>query len=669
MASNPQLVVGTAGHIDHGKSRLVWTLTGTNPDRLPEEQARGMTIDLGFAHATIDDCDIWFVDVPGHERFIRNMVAGATGVDVALLVIAADDSIMPQTREHAELLALLGFERCIVVLTKMDLVDDDWAAAVEDEARQFLSTVGISPLRFVRTSTETGRGLAELKRYLAELAQQKLKPAQNPGDQSQEQAAYRWFRLPADRAFNVPGRGAVVTGSVYHGELKISDELELWPAGTRLRARGLQSHSEGRDAASGRMRLAVNLSGASLEEVRRGCELATPEYLEATRCFDARLAWLRMPGKIVKRMLRVRLHLATSETLAELRLAVEPEADELRGVFAQLRTAEPIVATWGQSCVVRDETGTRTLGGGRILRPVSRPWSVKRPANEEGLRILHEGKAKQRLEEVIRGCDWRICGERRLAARAGLPDGESAATLCRQLAVENRIVGLLAGSSSAAGEGDKSRFYAHAALIQSVANVLVARLSKHLSENPRLAGLPRGEWLSWMPRACPQRVRAALADWLIERGRVVAVGPHVVPKGHHAAMPSEDQALLIAIIAEIHSGAYQPPALENLSCIDPHNQKRAKELIDFAVARGQLVRVSDGFWLSGERYAAMIQLLSKSIQTTEGLTVSVIRDLLGSSRTFVVPLLEHTDSIGLTKRVGDLRKLGPRAAQWVEKYS
>lgn len=667
MASNPQLVVGTAGHIDHGKSRLVWTLTGTNPDRLPEEQARGMTIDLGFAHARIDDCDIWFVDVPGHERFIRNMVAGATGVDVAMVVIAADDSIMPQTREHAELLALLGFEHCIVVLTKMDLVDDEWAAAVEDEARHLFAGVGITPLKFVRTSAETGRGFDELKRLLADMARGGAKRANSSEDQTEQRAACRWFRLPVDRAFNVPGRGAVVTGSVYHGELKVNDDLELWPAGKPVRVRGLQSHSQGRDAVSGRMRLAVNVAGATLEDARRGCELATPDYLEATRCFDARLAWLRMPGKLIKRTLRIRLHLATSETLAELRLSAEPETDELRGVFSQFRTAEPIVATWGQTCVVRDETGSRTLGGGRILRPVARPWSVKRPANEDGLRILHEGKPKQRLEEVIRSCEWRICGERRLAARAGLADGDSAASLCRQLAVENRIVSLLVGSG-AASDTERSRFFVHAALIQNVADVLVARLTKHLADHPRLPGLPRGEWLSWMPRVCPQRVRAVLADWLIERGRVVAVGPHVVPKGHHTAMPPEDQALLTGIIAEIHAAAYQPPSLQNLKCVDPRQVKRAKELIDFAVAGGKLVRVADEFWLSADHYIAMVRRLSSVLESSEGLTVSAVRDMLNSSRTFVVPLLEHADSIGLTRRVGDLRKLGAKAAAILEKY-
>lgn len=258
MSDAPTLVVGTAGHIDHGKSRLVLALTGTDPDRLPEEKARGMTIDLGFAHTQIEGCDIFFVDVPGHERFIRNMVAGATGVDVAVLVVAADDSVMPQTREHAEVLSLLGVERCVVVVTKMDLVDDEWADAVEGEARELLAAVGLEPAAFVRTSAETGRGLDELRQVLARLAR----------EQSQRAEPYRWFCLPIDRAFTIAGRGTVVTGSVAHGQVARDDELELWPGGRSVRARDLQSHHDECQQAIGRRRLAINLAGLTREDVR-----------------------------------------------------------------------------------------------------------------------------------------------------------------------------------------------------------------------------------------------------------------------------------------------------------------------------------------------------------------------------------------------------------------
>ncbi|MBI5864840.1 MAG: selenocysteine-specific translation elongation factor [Planctomycetes bacterium] len=657
MTQRGQLVVGTAGHIDHGKSRVVWSLTGVNPDRLPEEQARGMTIDLGFAHATIDDCDVWFVDVPGHERFLRNMVAGATGIDLPMLIVAADDSLMPQTREHAELLALLGFDRCLVVLTKMDLVDVEWAAAVEDEVRTFLQSLGITPALCVRTSAETGQGFDELRGVLAAEARRRVSSG---GDQ----AAPGWFRMPIDRAFNVPGRGVVVTGSVYHGSVQAETELELWPAGRRVRVRGLQSHSEGREAAAGRMRLAINLAGVSLEDVQRGFELASPGYLEATRCADVHLDWLRMPGKTVRQRIAMRLHLATGERLVSVRSAAPPESDVLRDVLAQLRTAEPFVATWGQRFILRDETGSRTLGGGRMLRPVARPWSAKRPPREDAARLLIAGKPKQRIEEVIRGSEWRMCGLAALAARAGLRDEAAATEQCRQLGVEGRIVGLRGGDAAADG-----RAYVHADLLNAARERLVARLEKHLADNPRLPGLMRGEWLSWMPRACPERLRSALADWMIERGFVVAVGPHVVPKGHRSALSAEDRALLEAIVAEIDAGGFQPPGLKSLHCAERKDPRRVRELVELAVASAALVRIADGIWISQKHWRALVTTLVQTFEKQPELTVAAIRDLLASSRTFVVPIVEHTDTIGLTRRVGDVRKLGPKAAsilQWVK---
>ncbi len=323
-----QIVIGTAGHIDHGKSRLVLALTGTDPDRLAEEKDRGMTIDLGFAVLRAEDATVYFVDVPGHERFIRNMVAGATGVDVALLVVAADDSVMPQTREHAELLSLLGVRRCVVVLNKMDLVDDEWADAVEEEVRDLLGSLNLEPLRVLRASAESGRGIDELRTCLLSLARSDDQP-QTSG----------WFRLPIDRAFSITGRGTVVTGSVMHGAAAPGDELELWPAGKLVRLRDLETHRAHAGRAAGRMRLGANLASIPLTDVQRGCELATPGYLEASRFLDVEIEWLTMPGKTRRQNIRLRLHLATRELLAELRL-LEPPADlRVQKTFGQLRCA------------------------------------------------------------------------------------------------------------------------------------------------------------------------------------------------------------------------------------------------------------------------------------------------------------------------------------------
>ncbi len=642
MRDNPTLVVGTAGHIDHGKSRLVLALTGTDPDRLPEEQARGMTIDLGFAHLRCEDCELSFVDVPGHERFIRNMVAGATGIDIALLVVAADDSVMPQTREHAEVLNLLGVERCVLVLTKMDLVDEEWADQVEEEARALLTSLGLEPSACVRTSATTGRGLDDIRRVLVSAAR----------DPKRQRAPYRWFRMPIDRVFVVAGRGTVATGSVAHGSVHRDDELELWPAGECIRVRDLQMHHDEREAASGRMRLGLNLAGVPVDAVRRGCELATPGYLRPTRCLDVWLTALRMPGKVRRQTLRLRLHIATSDVLAELRLRHEPGAETCRGVLGQLTVAEPIVATWGQHFIVRDESATRTLGGGRVLRAAARRWTARRPADEAGLRALLAGSPRERLQEIVRDSVWQAPAEPRLAAETGLADADEAAHLCTSLRDKGVVCQL---------ETASQRLLVHGSHLQALGEDLDRRLRAYLEANPRVPGVPRSEWPGWMPRVCPERFRPVLADWFVTQQYVLLSGDRVVPRGHRDALSPPDQSLYDQMLEEFDAGAFQPPELVLLRCRTPRNEKRLRELIELAVARGRLVRIADGVWLHARRWDELVQRVTTALQSGRRLTVADIRTLLGSSRKFVVPIVERLDALGVTRRVGDSRERGPKA--------
>lgn len=642
MSDRSTLVVGTAGHIDHGKSRLVLALTGTDPDRLPEERARGMTIDLGFAHARWEDCDISFVDVPGHERFIRNMVAGATGVDVALLVVAADDSVMPQTREHAELLALLGVERCVLVLTKMDLVDDEWADEVQAEAETLLAALDLAPLACVRTSAETGAGLAELRATLLHVARASKQP----------RAPYRWFRLPIDRAFVVPGRGTVVTGSVAHGQIQRDVELELWPGPRAVRVRDLQTHYDARETTSGRMRLAVNLAGVAHDEVARGCELASPGYLVASNTLEVYLTRLRMPGKLPKQNIRLRLHVATSDVLAELRLAQKPDSEQCARVFGQLKVAQPIVATWRQHFILRDESAKRTLGGGFVLRPVARRWTHRRPPDPAGLQVLLDGTSRERTEEVVQYSAWKPPSAAWLAALAGLSDADEGTRMLRSL-LDRKVICELETASQ--------RLQVHVTHLNGLISDLQRRLATHLTANPRAAGVPRSEWPQWMPRACPPRFRVALADWFLQHEHVVLAEEHIVPPGHSGALPPSDQALLDEALREFHAGAFQPPDISELRCRTPKNDKRLRELVDLAITRGRLVRIADGIWLEQRRWEELVQAVTTALRNRGPLTVAEIRTLLNSSRKFVVPIVERLDAAGITRRQGDQRVPGPHA--------
>ncbi len=642
MTTQPILVIGTAGHIDHGKSRLVNALTGTDPDRLPEEKQRGLTIELGFAHCEIDGCRISFVDVPGHERFIRNMVAGATGIDAALLVVAADDSVMPQTREHAEVLSLLGVRRVILAISKTDLVDEEWAEIVEAEAHELLASLDLDLITSVRTSAETGQGLDQLRTVLARLAHEAAPPT----------LPYHWFRMAIDRAFSVAGRGTVVTGTAAHGSLTRDSEVDLWPAGNRVRARDIHLDRDKLDSSTGRARLGINLAGVTLDDVGRGREIATTGYLAATQLCDVWIASLRMPGKIIRQRIRLRLHIGTSDVLAELRLITRPDDRTCRAVFGQLRVAEPIVATWGQTFILRDEAAKRTLGGGRVLRPTARRWTTRRPADPDSLATLLEGKPRDRLAEVIRHHVWNTFPSPRLSAEAGLADADDAERTTRSLIDKALIVPFDAASN---------RLLVHVTNLERLTKLLNEKLRTFVAENPRLAGVPRTEWPNWMPKACPPRFRPLLADWLISNEHVLLHIDHVVPIGFAGALPPSDQQLYDALLAELHAGAFQPPGIDALNCHTPANDARLRELVDLATNRGDLIRITDGIWLHSQRWTELTERVSAALRERGQITVSEIRTLLDSSRKYVVPIAECLDAAGITKRLGDYRTTGPNA--------
>ncbi|MBK8913783.1 MAG: selenocysteine-specific translation elongation factor [Phycisphaerales bacterium] len=643
--SGRQLVIGTAGHIDHGKSALVRALTGTDPDRLPEEQARGMTIDLGFAHLSADGADLYFVDVPGHERFIRNMVAGATGIDVAMMVVAADDGVMPQTREHAELLGLLGLRRCVLVISKCDVADEGWRAEVEAEAREALRAVGIEPVAAVQTSAQRGDGIDALRAVLVRLTHEPTPGAAPSG------GAPRWFRMPIDRAFLVAGRGVVVTGTAWHGRVAPGDELELWPGARRVRVRDLQSHNLPRDSAADRLRLALNVVGVALDEVQRGCELATPGAMSESSCVDVQLAALRMPGRTARSALRVRLHLATRELSATVRLLERQGGGPL---LAQLRPQEPLVCSWGQRFVLRDDGGARTLGGGVVLHPLASPWTTRRPADAARLAALAGEDAAARLEAIFAAGGWEALTDALLATAAGLADAAQARAIAGQLSERGKLVRIGADGGGTA--------CVHADVVARAADAVAARLERAVSANPRFAGVPRGEWAGWMPGECPPRLRAGLAAWLLERGRVALVNGFVLPAGRGDQLSEADRALLDEMLAELDAAGVQPPAPQALRARTPRTQRRCDELLRLALARGRVVRLAADMLVSATCWAEAARRVSDAIRERGPLTVSDIRTLLGSSRKFIVPLCESFDAAGVTRRSGDVRSAGPRAA-------
>src|SRR6516162_4404604 len=343
------LILGTAGHIDHGKTSLVKALTGIDCDRLPEEKARGITIDIGFATLQVDDFRLGIVDVPGHERFVKNMLAGATGIDLALLVIAADDSIMPQTREHLEILKLLGLHHGVITLSKCDLVDETTREVVELEIRELVKGSFLEDADIVRTSAQTGEGIVELKAAIAAACKK-----------VEARTGAEWFRMAIDRSFIVQGHGTVVTGSVTSGSLKVGDELDWQPRGEKVRVRSLQNHDKPVEEVHRGQRAAINLAGVRHEDVVRGQELATPGYLTPGRVLTVRLHCLAEMKRPIKHRVPVRFHLGTAETMAAVSLLDCDTIEPGQWGLAQMFLDEPVTAAWGQPFVLREASATQT---------------------------------------------------------------------------------------------------------------------------------------------------------------------------------------------------------------------------------------------------------------------------------------------------------------------
>ena len=402
-------VLGTAGHIDHGKTSLIRALTGVDTDRLPEEKRRGMTIELGFAELKSDGVSFGIVDVPGHERFVKTMVAGATGIDLALIVVAADDSVMPQTTEHVDILHLLGVTRAVIAVTKIDVVEPDMVDFVVEDVRELISGTPLQGSPICPVSSITGQGLDQLKASILQVSSGvSAGPSHNP------------FRMYVDRVFTVQSRGTIVTGSVRRGFVSSGDALEHWPGGQSCRVRDMQAHGRGRPSLQCGQRAALNLIGIDRDHVKRGSELATPGYLEPSHMIDVKLHCLPSHSRPVKKAGIVRLELGTMEIPARV---VMPDREKLNpgeSSYAQLRSGQAVTVTYGQRFIVRDENASRTIGGGLVLRPTSRRRRGNPEDERRRLDLLETGDQADRVEEVLRFAGFAQLSDLQICARSGV---------------------------------------------------------------------------------------------------------------------------------------------------------------------------------------------------------------------------------------------------------
>jgi selenocysteine-specific elongation factor len=637
------LILGTAGHIDHGKTSLIRALTGVDTDRLPEEKKRGITIDLGFAELTLGEYRLGIVDVPGHERFVRNMLAGATGMDIAMLVIAADDSIKQQTREHLEILRLLHLEAGVIALTKCDLVEADWLELVEDEIRELVSTSFLAEAPIVRTAATKGQGLDALREKLAEAAERVA-----ASDRMRRIGAP--FRMAIDRTFTVAGHGTVVTGSISSGQVSVGDTLRIEPGGIEVRVRGLHNHDRTVDAVHRGQRAAINLAGVHHEQIQRGQELTSPGHLVPSRLLTVQLSLLQSDPRALKNRARIRVHLGTAELLASVRLLGRDRLEPGESAPAQLFLSEPAVSTWSQPFVARSESPVVTIGGGQVLDPNAE--KIRKPDEEVLTRAsdLRSPDPTTRASAALYFAGLRDWKPDELARTAGIENVDEA----YRALLERRDLREITISPT-------RKIRLHRRVIDRLCDRIEAALKKMHELNPLRSMLDRSQLVSGFRYLGDETLIDAVLESMHAAGRINLSGKRVSLVGYGPKLSQNEQKLLLQLIERFRQAGLQPPSVKECRQQATKNQESVPQLIALAAAEGELVEIAPDFYLHAETERAARETLTAKLAAGQGLTMSEIRETLNTSRKFAVPLCEYFDRVGFTRREGDLRVLAERA--------
>jgi selenocysteine-specific elongation factor len=630
-----QFVICLAGHIDHGKSAIVQALTGAKVDRLPEEKRRGITIDLGFAHFESDGRRFALVDVPGHERFVHTMVAGASGVDAALLVIAADDSVMPQTREHLALLQLLNFHHGVIAITKSDVADEEQLSLVEMEIAELVAGTFLEDSPPIRVSAHTRNGIEQLRAALIAAAASAL--PRGIGDSR--------FRLPVDRAFSPEGQGAVVTGTVWRGVARVGDTLQLLPSGESVRIRRLQSHGKDVDSVFAGERAAINLAGIKASAIRRGDELATPDTIETRRRQLVELHILPDTKQPLKHRQFVRLHLGANQTTAQV--LMEPrELPPGQSTFAVLRCLSPIVAEYGQPFVLRQLSPVATIGGGRFIAPALLPTDRLRTCLAAAQGLASTDPSERLLAYVeVRG-EATFNENCESSVGLSLPECER---LIKQLIARKKLF-------RSAG---LSPHFVTAERFRTLKAKFLRRLQRELERRRPASQVPLPVILAAMSHDASEGILETLLSDLVANREVVRRGERIgLTSGPE--LSQRQRHLLNKILGEFASAGKTPPTDKELAERHQLTLRELAPLLQVGADDGQLLRLSQQMSIDRPALEALRRSLARYFQNHQTAKVTELREQWGITRKHAIPIFEFFDEHQLTVRDGDLRTAGPR---------
>ena len=634
------LVMGTAGHVDHGKTALIKSLTGVDTDRLKEEKERGITIELGFASLVLPDGrTLGVVDVPGHERFVRNMVAGAAGIDLVVLVIAADEGVMPQTREHLQICTLLGIRKGFVALTKIDMVDPEWLEMVREDVRAFLQGTFLEEAPIVPVSALTGAGLPELIQTIGKTA-----------DAVEAGADVGLFRLPVDRVFTIRGFGTVVTGTLVSGKVAVGEEVEISPIGLRARVRGVQVHNRTVEAAEAGQRTAINLQGIEKEAIERGYLLTGSGALTASQRLDCLYRHLSGVRRLKSRTL-VRLHTGTSEVMARMILLDREELAPGEECCVQLVLETPVAVVAGDRFVIRSCSPVTTIGGGVIVDPLPAKHKRSSAAVLREFEILAGGADEERLTVILERAGIGGIGENLLIVRTGIRGRE----------LRRRLEGMFSARQAVLVDREEMRVLSYPVYEAFQAEIL-AELKGYHERNPLREGLSREELRTTLERGerAGQKIFTMALRELEKKGEIAAEKEMIRLSGHRVQIQGEMEELRAELSDLYRNGGLAPPTVREVLERFPDRKKEISSLIQVMTREGVLVRISEDLNFHRDSLAKLRedyrQLLLRDVQATP----ASFKELTGLSRKFIIPLMEYFDMTKLTMRAGDHRILRER---------
>ena len=628
-----QLIIGTAGHVDHGKTVLIKALTGVDTDRLQEEKERGISIDLGFAPFRLPSGRLaGVVDVPGHERFIHNMLAGAAGMDLVMLVVDASEGVMPQTREHLDILQLLGVQKGIVVITKIDLVEEDWRELVREEIREELKGTFLEQAPILAVSALKGQGLEELKTIIDEMTAV-LEPRSSSGP----------LRLPVDRSFVIAGFGTVITGTLIQGSVRVGETVAIVPPGLEARVRNIQVHDADVKEAMAGSRVALNLSGLEKSEVQRGSVISTPGYYRQTALLDVMVELLARAPRRIKNLDPVHFFLGTARVVAKLLLLDQDELLPGETALVQCRLDRPLVAERGDPFVIRSYSPMTTIGGGRVLDPYPARHRRFRTEVIERLKELKQAPSaggdsafvRRKLEELLAADITRLVKETRL-------DSSKVELILEELIARN-IVRKLGNSYLVAG------------ILMQYEEKIQTELERYHKKYPLAPGISRAQLKGLLPSAFSQKDYDALLENLQNLEKVSMKSDLVTLHGFKPEPLTGDKKIIELLENVYRSGSLQPPSVKDAMEKAGAAITRKDELYNYLQSIGALVKVSEELYFHGDAYNEALSLLRRHFSENEQLTLAQFRDITGTSRKFVQALLEHFDQAKYTRRVEDYR--------------